>query len=160
MSAAKKTKLTIGRSEYVDLPDWGIRKLLAKVDTGARTSALHIEDLFPLPGNRVAFHVVLSRSKRAQSVRVEADVVKWAKVRSSNGHYSLRCFVKTRALLGSVEKVIELSLDSRAAMNYRMLLGRKALAKDFVVDVSKQHALGTARKPAKRKPGAAPRGRA
>lgn len=141
MTAQKKPKLTVGRSEYVDLPDWGIRNLLAKVDTGARTSALHVEDLERLPGNRVAFRVILTRSQKGRSVHVEADVVKWAKVRSSSGHYSTRCFVRTRAKLGAFEKEIELSLDSRDKMNYRMLLGRKALAKDFVVDVAKQHAL-------------------
>lgn len=140
-ATAKKPKTVVGRSEYVDLPDWGIRDLLAKVDTGARTSALHVEDLERLPGNRVSFRVILSRSKSGRSVRVEADVVKWAKVRSSSGHFSTRCFVRTRAKLGAIEKEIELSLDSRDKMNYRMLLGRKALAKDFVVDVAKQHAL-------------------
>lgn len=139
--AAKKPRVTVGRSEYVDLPEWGIADLLAKVDTGARTSALHVEDLERLPGNRVAFHVIVSRAKSGHSVRVEADVVKWARVRSSSGHYSTRCFVRTRARLGAIEKEIELSLDSRDKMNYRMLLGRKALAKDFVVDVAKQHAL-------------------
>lgn len=148
MAAAKKPKTTVGRSEYIDLPDWGIRDLLAKVDTGARTSALHVEDLRLLPGNRVAFRVILSRSKKSRTVDVEADIVKWAKVRSSSGHYSTRCFVRTRAKLGDIEKEIELSLDSRDKMNYRMLLGRKALAKDFVVDVAKQHAL---RKPPHRR---------
>lgn len=141
MTAAKKPKTVVGRSEYVDLPDWGIDNLLAKVDTGARTSALHVEDLRRLPGNRVAFRVILSRSKKGRSVHVEADVVKWARVRSSSGHFSMRCFVRTRARLGDIEKDIELSLDSRDKMNYRMLLGRKALAKDFIVDVAKQHAL-------------------
>lgn len=141
MTPAKTPKTTVGRSEYIDLPEWGIHDLLAKVDTGARTSALHVEDLQRLPGNRVGFRVILSRSKKSRSVHVEADVVKWAKVRSSSGHYSMRCFVRTLAKLGDVEKEIEISLDSRDQMNYRMLLGRKALAKDFVVDVAKQHAL-------------------
>lgn len=141
VAAAKKPKTVIGRSEYIDLPEWGIQDLLAKVDTGARTSALHVEDLRRLPGNRVAFRVILSRSSKGRSVDVEADVVKWAKVRSSSGHFTTRCFVRTRARLGAIDKDIELSLDSRDLMNYRMLLGRKALAKDFVVDVGKQHAL-------------------
>ena len=63
-------------------------------------------------------------------------------MRSSTGHYTVRCFVKTRIRLGPVEKEIELSLVSRERMLYRMLLGRRALARDFLVDVSRRRVLG------------------
>lgn len=141
-----KKKATIGRSEYIDLPDWGIDRILVKIDTGARTSALHVEDLEEIEDGRVAFHVIVRKNPKEERMLVEADVVKWAKVMSSSGHYSRRCFVRTMARIGPIIKPIEISLDSREKMNYRMLLGRKALSPDFVVDVSKRHAFGAASK--------------
>lgn len=131
----------IGRSEYLALPDWGIGSILAKVDTGARTSAIHVENLVELSGDRVRFEVVLDMSRSGRRVTVEAPVVKRAKVRSSSGHFTERCFVRTTLHLGPVTKSIDLSLNSRDKMQYRMLLGRQALARHFVVDVSKRHAL-------------------
>lgn len=136
------SKTIIGWSEYVAFPEWGIDRLPAKVDTGARTSSLHVDNLEVLDEHHVRFEVVLSRRHSHKRVHVTARVLKWARVRSSTGHYHTRCFVKTRIRLGPVEKEIELSLASREKMLYRMLLGRKALEKDFLVDVSKRRALG------------------
>src|SRR5690606_35737223 len=109
--------------------------------TGARSSALHVEDLEELPDGRVRFSVVRSRREKRPPVVVVAEVVKWARVRSSTGQYRRRCFVRTRVRLGPVEKEIEISLVSREKMIFRMLLGRKALEHDFVVDVSRKNAL-------------------
>jgi hypothetical protein len=139
-------KVIVGWSEYVDFPQWDIAGLHAKVDTGARTSALHVEDLIVHNDGTVCFHVIMSRRYSHKRVRVCAPVLKWARVRSSTGHYTMRCFIKTRVRIGPVEKDIELSLVSRERMVYRMLLGRKALEKDFLVDVSRRRALGTRKK--------------
>lgn len=146
-------KIVIGRSEYLDIPGWHIQGLLAKVDTGARSSALHVEHLTELPDNKVIFDVVLKNGAKKKYKRIIADVARWAKVKSSSGHYNTRCFVKTRIQLGTVSKEIEISLDSREDMNYRMLLGRSALRNDFVVDVGKQHAFGASRKTSKKTSG-------
>jgi hypothetical protein len=140
------SKTIIGWSEYVGFPQWGIDRLPAKVDTGALTSSLHVDDLEVLDDHRVRFKVVLSRKHRHKRVQVTAKVLKWGRVRSSTGHYHTRCFVKTRIRIGPVEKEIELSLASREQMLYRMLLGRKALDKDFLVDVSRRRALGKPQK--------------
>lgn len=142
-------KTTIGWSEFIDFPDWEIHGLKAKIDTGARTSALHVEDLKQLGPSWVEFYVVLSTKGPQHRRRVRAEVVKWAKVRSSTGDYKRRCFVKTHVKIGSTLKEIELSLVSREKMLFRMLLGRKALEKDFLVDVSKRGILG--QRPAKKK---------
>lgn len=142
MDGAVSNKVVIGWTEYVDLPDWGIGPLHAKIDTGARTSALHVEDLTPLPDGQVLFHVILSRKLAHKRVEVCAPVTRWGRVRSSTGHYSMRCFVATRVRIGPIEKEIEVSLISRERMLYRMLLGRQALAKEFVVDVTRRHVLG------------------
>ncbi len=135
-------KIVIGWSEYLDFPDWHIEGLLAKVDTGARTSALHVEDLEVVGGNLVQFNVITGRKHADSDVRVIAPILKWARVRSSTGHYTERCFVRTTVRIGSVTKDIELSLVSRERMIYRMLLGRKALERDFLVDVARRRILG------------------
>ncbi len=135
-------KTVIGWSEYVSFPDWHVVALKAKVDTGARTSALHVEDLIDVGNGEVEFYVVLKLSGLKRRKKVRAKVVKWAKVRSSTGDYKKRCFVKTRIHVGPVEKEVEISLVCREKMVFRMLLGRKALERDFIVDVSRRHELG------------------
>ena len=131
-------KAVIGWSVDVGFPDWDIPPVRAKVDTGARTSALHVEDLVRLPHGRVSFDVIVGRKPPYKRVSVCAHVVKWGRVRSSTGHYTTRCFVRTRVRIGPIGKEIEVSLVSRERMLYRMLLGRKALEKDFLIDVSRR----------------------
>ena len=128
--------MLIGWNEYVDLPDWGVRNLRAKIDTGARTSALHVEHLRELSPNRVAFDVILDRRKSHRRVHVTARVARRGRVRSSTGHYETRIFVKTRLRLGPVEREIEVNLVDRGSMIYRMLLGREALGAPFLIDAS------------------------
>ena len=125
----------IGWTEYVDLPDWHIRRLRAKVDTGARSSALHVENIRELKRGIVRFDVVLHRRERDRRVHVRAHVKRRARVRSSNGEMSERLFVETTLRLGSVEKTIEVGLVDRAKMIHRMLLGREALSGPFLIDV-------------------------
>ncbi len=132
------SKVVIGWSEPVDLVDWDIDGLNAKIDTGARTSALHVENVKYLVDDYVRFDVVLSRKHHHRRKHVTAQISRWGKVRSSSGHFSSRPFVKTTIRLGPVEKEIELSLVSRERMIYRMLLGREALEKDFLVDASRR----------------------
>ena len=135
-----KSKALVGWSEYVDLPDWGVRGLKAKIDTGARSSALHVEDIEPLRGGRVRFVVIVHKEKRDRHVHVEARVVRRSRVRSSTGHYEYRYFVATTLRLGGIEREIEISLVDREKMRFRMLIGRTALAGAFIVDPSKRRA--------------------
>jgi hypothetical protein len=132
---AHRTPVVIGWTEYVDLPDWGVRRLRAKVDTGARSSALHVENIRELPRGMVRFDVMLHREERDRRVHVRARVTRRSRVRSSNGELSQRLFVATTLRLGGVEKPIEVGLVDRAKMIHRMLLGRAALAGPFLVDV-------------------------
>lgn len=143
-------KVIIGWSEYVSFPDWGIEGIKAKIDTGARSSALHVEDLHREKDGWVVFDVVTHRKKHDRRQRVRAKATKWARVRSSTGEYSERCFVLTRMRLGNIVREIELSLVSRGEMLFRMLIGRKALERDFVVDVSHRQLVG--RRARKKKP--------
>jgi hypothetical protein len=141
----EREKIVIGWSERIDFPDWGIKGLRAKVDTGARTSALHVEDLEILPDGRARFDVILDKrppkSRSWKRVSVCAVIVKRAPVRSSTGKFTKRYFVRTKVQLGPLVKEIELSLVSRQNMVFRMLLGRKAVERDFLVDVSRRDAL-------------------
>lgn len=138
----------IGIAERIDLPDWGVRRLRVKIDTGARTSALHVDEIEELPDGRVRFTVVLDR-KRGRRQQVEAEVARTARVRSSTGRAEKRFFVRTRMCLGGVEKEIEISLASREPMIFRMLLGRTALAHDFLVDPTHRY-LTSPTEPAKK----------
>jgi hypothetical protein len=145
-----RDKLVIGRREVLSLPDWGVR-LRAKVDTGARTSALDVDDVEPIAGGRVRFSVVLRRD-RTRRVWAEARISRVSRVRPSSGESRRRYFVATRMRLGEVEKTIEVSLVPRRGMLCRMLLGRTALAGDFLVDPDSAYRLGRLnRKPKKAK---------
>ena len=136
-------KVLIGWTEFVDFPEWQIAGLKAKIDTGARTSALHVEDIEELGQGRVRFHVMIGRRKPLRRKRVTARVIKTASVRSSNGSNEERYYVRTTVRMGGLEKEIELSLVSRDKMLFRMLLGRKALEHDFIVDVSHRNRMAS-----------------
>lgn len=150
--------LVIGLAEYVDFPAWNIRNLRAKVDTGARTSALHVENIREVGHGRVQFDVRLHRKRTDRRVTIEAPVLRRGRVRTSSGHAEARIFVSTLVRIGPVAREIELSLVDRGSMIFRMLIGRSALAHRFVVDVTKRFALNPgkrlravqARKPVRR----------
>lgn len=140
--------LVIGAAEFVDLPDWGIRNLRAKVDTGARSSALHVENIREIGGGRVQFEVRLHRKHTDRRVHVEAKITRRGRVRPSSGHSQIRLFVATTLRLGPIEREVELSLVDREKMIYRMLLGRTGLAHGLLVDPGHRYLLGRSPHPA------------
>jgi hypothetical protein len=129
---------TLGAVELVALPEWGVERLAARVDTGARTSALHVEELSELGDGRVRFAIPLAGEPRV----VEATVSRRGRVRSTSGKLAARVFVTALVRVGSVEARVELGLVDRRKMRFRMLLGRSALAGRFVVDVSRSYRMG------------------
>ena len=137
---------TIGWKESVDIPDWGIEHLVAKADTGARRSAIDVENITELPGNRVRFDIALHRNDRDFTKTITAPIAHQTHVRSSNGQQHERYFVRTKVRIGHRLKEIELSLVSRKNMICRMLLGRKALEGDFLVDSTEKHVTRKRRK--------------
>lgn len=141
MKRVSQEQVLIGWIEFVDLPDWGVHDLRAKVDTGARTSALHVENIEELPRGYVRFDVVLHREKRDRRVHVRAKVSRRGRVRSSTGHQTERIFVKTTLVIGPITKRIEVSLVDREKMIHRMLLGREALKGPIVIDVDRRMVL-------------------
>jgi hypothetical protein len=137
-----RDRVLIGAVEAVDIPAWGVRRLPAKVDTGARTSALHVERVEELAGGRVRFDVRLHPSDPDGCVRVNAVVRRRGRVRVASGAEKPRLFVVARVRVGGVTRSIEIGLVDRRRMLYRMLLGRSALAGVFVVDPARRFVLG------------------
>jgi hypothetical protein len=140
--------LVIGVTEYVDIPEWRILSLRAKIDTGARSSALHVENIRELGSGNVRFDVRLSRNQSERRVTVEAPIARRGRVRPSSGELEARIFVAVRVRIGPVEREVELSLVDRGRMIFRMLIGRRALAHAFLVDPSRRYVL---KKPGRRK---------
>lgn len=135
----------IGVAEYVDIPAWNVRALAAKVDTGARTSALHVENVEELGRRRVRFDVRLNRRLPREHVRVEATILRRGRVRSTSGVVKPRLFVAVNVSIGGVRRKIEVGLVDRRTMIYRMLLGRSALAGVFLVDPGRRFLLAKSR---------------
>lgn len=131
----------LGWKEHVWLPDWDLR-LRAKLDTGARSSALHISNLEQLPlrptdldgEHRVAFDVVLGTKASPRYHHVEAVVVRYAVVRDSGARAEKRPVVRTRIVCGPLDVVADVTLTDRSGMNFRMLLGRLTLQGRCLVD--------------------------
>lgn len=117
-------KLTVGWLEHIDLPELKVYGLRAKLDTGAKSSALHVEHLRHLTPHKVAFDVVLD-SHRVR--HLTARIARTSRVKSSNGHFERRVFIQTQLRLGPVEREVEVSLVDRERMLHRMLLGRTSL---------------------------------
>jgi len=136
---SKQPPQIIGWKETVDLPEWDIEHIVAKADTGARRSAIDVKNIRELPGNKVQFSIVLHRKNRNLSKTVIAPIAHQTHVRSSNGQQHERYFVETKVRIGKKTKDVELSLVCRRAMTCRMLIGRKALEDDFLVDSSKKY---------------------
>ena len=133
-----REKLSIvGWREWVALPELGIAAVKAKVDTGARSSSLHAFDVeeFKRDGKIfVRFRVhPLQRNPRA-FVESESELLEYRHVKSSGGHETLRPVIVTTIELLGQKWSIELTLASRDTMGFRMLIGRQALQRRFLVD--------------------------
>lgn len=126
--------VVIGLVEHVDLPDWGITGLRGKVDTGARSSALHVSNIREIGGGRVRFDVRLHRRNTDRTVHVEAKIRRRGLVKASSGDVQTRIFVATTLKIGQVEREVEVSLVDRDKMIFRLLIGRSAIARGILVD--------------------------
>ncbi|NJL86183.1 MAG: ATP-dependent zinc protease [Leptolyngbyaceae cyanobacterium SM1_1_3] len=127
----------LGWREWIELPDLGIVKVKAKIDTGARSSALHALEIerFNRTGRQmVRFKVFSNYQTCAQPLSVETDLLDRRQVRSSSGQTELRSIIQTHVAIRGQCWPIELTLTDRTQMGFPMLLGRQAMRGRFAVD--------------------------
>jgi hypothetical protein len=137
--------LLIGWREWVGLPELGISRIKAKIDTGARTSVLHAfqVELFQENGkSKVRFAIHPFQYSNTNSVICETDLIDIRQITDSGGHREKRCVIQTTIFLGKQQETIEITLTSREDMRFRMLLGRTALKKNIIVRPSASYLLG------------------
>jgi len=133
----KKDMPVIGWREILCLPELGITKIKAKIDTGARSSAIHAFQVekFERDGKMmVRFQVHPNQKDTHYTVTTEAELMDEREVRNSGGHAQLRPVIHTIVELGGKQWPIELTLTNRDVMGFRMLLGRQAVRQRFLVD--------------------------
>lgn len=136
----KKVKPVVGWREWAVLPDLGISKIKVKIDTGAKTSSLHAFDvsIVKRQGRSVVrFKVHPLQKNTRRIVECEARLLEWRQVTDSGGNRTLRPVIETRIMLGAREVLAEVTLIARDEMGFRMLVGRQALRKTWLVDPSK-----------------------
>lgn len=140
-----KTEKVLGWREWVSLPELGITWIKAKVDTGARTSALHAFELEPFQRagkDWVRFSVHPLQGENDTVIQCESPVLERRDVTDSGGHLENRPVIETELLLGSFSKRIELTLTDRDTMRFKMLLGRTAMRPNILVYPSQSFKLG------------------
>ena len=131
--------VVLGWRERVDLPELGIHRLRAKVDSGARTSCLHVESQwrFVEAGAPWVGFWVHAGKPGGDMIEAASPLHDERVVTDSGGHRGLRPFIVTRLCLAGVERDIESNLADRRRMRFPMLLGRTAMQDGFMVDPSR-----------------------
>ncbi len=126
----------IGLREWIGLPELGIDQIMAKIDTGAKTSALHASDIETFErGNEtwVRFNAHTGSQKKQRTQRCEAPLVEFKTIRSSNGQMQERHVIRTPLVLGDRCWLVYFTLTCRKAMRYRVLMGCTAMLQGQLV---------------------------
>ncbi len=135
-------KKTLGWREWLALPDLGIEHIKAKVDTGARTSALHAFSVKPFDRDGepwVRFDMHPLQYDPDEVVTCEARVLDQRQVRDSGGHSETRYVIQSTILIGDKAIDAEITLTDRESMKFRMLLGRTAMRGAYLVDPARSY---------------------
>lgn len=129
-------KAIIGWREWCALPDLQLPGILAKIDTGAKTSALHAFDIRPSDrgGDWLAFSIHPVRRRRRPVIQCEALCIDRRAITSSNGRSEKRPVIATTLVIGKRSFTTEVTLTNRDDMGFRMLIGRQSLNRRFLVD--------------------------
>ena len=131
------SKIMVGALEKCDLPDLGITDLVMRVDTGAATSSLHVENVeeYQVDGKSwISFDIHPDVYNVEKITRHTSEVKARRKVRSSSETLERRYVISTTLAIGDHKWRIKINLTDRTQMNYLMLLGRQAMAKKIIVD--------------------------
>lgn len=135
-----RKKKIIGWREWVKLPDLGVVRIKAKIDTGARTSALHAFRITPFSKYGAAYvRFVLHPLQRRKTPEVPcvALVIDHRRVTDSGGRVEERYVIRTTLKIGNTLWPVELTLTNRDQMGFRMLIGRQAVRRRYIVDPSR-----------------------
>jgi hypothetical protein len=139
----------VGWREPVALPAFGSGAIKAKLDSGARSSALHVEglDVRAEEGAMVARFRVRVRRRGHALVACAAPVCDRRRITDSGGHQSERWFIRTTLVLAGIAFEAEVSLADRAGLLFPLLLGRSAIASRFLIDPALSYTLRPPRRP-------------
>lgn len=138
--SSKASLSVIGWRETIALPQLNVNYLKAKIDTGARSSALHAFKIEEFQLNNklmIRFQIHPFQRDNKQIIMAEAELLEYRQIKSSNGHTQNRPVILTSAKLGEQQWQIELTLTNRDVMGFRMLLGRQALRNRFLINPGK-----------------------
>lgn len=144
----------LGWREWIGFPDLGIPQIKAKVDTGARSSCLHAFLVEPFERDGalwVRFNIHPSQKNSHEVLTCEAPVLDRRVVRDSGGHEELRYVIETAISIGDRTHTVEVTLTDRDSMKFRVLLGRTAIRRHYVVDSARSYVRGKRKRAAKKK---------
>ncbi|WP_366182725.1 30S ribosomal protein S6--L-glutamate ligase [Flavobacterium ovatum] len=140
-----QNKVILGSEEWCSLPELGIPTIKARVDSGAKTSALHAINIAPFiknEANWVKFDINPIQNNQKTVIHCEAPLIDKRIVKSSSGFREQRYVIQTTIDIGEEKWTIEMTLTNRDSMGYRMLLGREAMSGRVLVDPEQQYLLG------------------
>ncbi len=143
--------IIVGWREVVGLPELGVDAIKAKIDTGARTSALHADDVefYKAKGVQMVRFVIHPKQRSNDSpIHAHARLADERRVRSSNGQQEVRPVIETNIRIGDFQWPIELTLTNRDVMGFRMLLGRQGVRGHALVNPGRSFLIG---KPARKR---------
>jgi len=138
-------KIILGSEEWCSFPELGIPAIKARVDSGAKTSALHAINIAPFvkdSENWVKFDINPIQNNLKTVIHCEAKLVDKRIVKSSSGFREQRYVIKTNLCIGTDTWEIEMTLTNRDSMGFRMLLGREAMSGRILVDPEQKYLLG------------------
>ena len=133
-------QIVIGWIDKIDIPEFGLQEIPAKIDTGANRSAIHCSEILLSNSNgeeEITFHIPLDSSHGINIFHAKTFFKK--RIKSSSGHVEERYIIKTEIVLFGKKFRTTFSLTDRTEMKYPILIGRKLLKSRFVVDVSKEY---------------------
>jgi ribosomal protein S6--L-glutamate ligase len=140
-----QNKVILGSEEWCSFPELGIPTIKARVDSGAKTSALHAINIAPFiknDTNWVKFDINPIQNNLKTVIHCEAPLIDKRIVKSSSGFREQRYVIQTSLEIGSSKWPIEMTLTNRDSMGFRMLLGREAMSGRVLVDPEQQYLLG------------------
>lgn len=146
-----KKRPTIGWREWVQLPDLGVDEIKAKVDTGADNSSLHAFNIERFTRDDVAmvrFEIHPRQKRKRPSIACEAEIIGEKKVKNPGGRREVRPIIKTTLVVAGKEIEARVNLTTRDEMTFRMLLGRRTIRKNFLIDPGRSYLGGRPEKSA------------